>query len=90
MQLSRPLDRIDRRIVALLQEKAKLTFGEIGKDVGLSATAVAAQAPELLDRLRDATAACGWSFGRPFLVHYCRVGVMNDVANCSRPRSWCS
>lgn len=40
MQLSRPLDTIDRKIVALLQEQAKLTFGEIGKDVGLSATAV--------------------------------------------------
>lgn len=40
MQLSRPLDPVDRRIVALLQERAKLTFGEIGSDVGLSATAV--------------------------------------------------
>jgi DNA-binding Lrp family transcriptional regulator len=40
VQLSRPLDRIDRRIVALLQERAKLTFAEIGTDVGLSATAV--------------------------------------------------
>ncbi len=40
MQQSRPLDRIDRRIVALLQEHAKRTFGQIGADVGLSATAV--------------------------------------------------
>src|ERR1700730_10015578 len=39
-QLSRPLDAIDRRIVALLQENAKLTFVEVGADVGLSATAV--------------------------------------------------
>jgi Lrp/AsnC family transcriptional regulator, leucine-responsive regulatory protein len=39
-QLSRPLDPIDRRIVALLRENAKLTFGEVGADVGLSATAV--------------------------------------------------
>lgn len=52
---------------------------------GLSATAVAAQAPGLLDRLRAAAAARGWSFGRPFLVRYCRVGVMNDVGDLLRP-----
>jgi DNA-binding Lrp family transcriptional regulator len=40
VQLTRPLDQIDRRIVALLQERAKSTFAEIGADVGLSATAV--------------------------------------------------
>src|SRR5262249_37489888 len=38
---------------------------------GLSATAVAEQAPELLDRLFDTAHARGWSFGRPFLVRYC-------------------
>jgi ethanolamine ammonia-lyase small subunit len=46
---------------------------------GLSATAIAAQAPSLLDRLHEAAQARGWSYGRPFLVRYCRVGVMNDV-----------
>ncbi len=40
VQLSRPLDSIDRKIVALLQESAKRTFADIGTDVGLSATAV--------------------------------------------------
>ena len=40
VQLSRPLDHVDRRILALLQENAKLTFAEIGTDVGLSSTAV--------------------------------------------------
>lgn len=39
-QLSRPLDDVDRRIVALLRENAKLTFADVGADVGLSATAV--------------------------------------------------
>ncbi len=52
---------------------------------GLSATAVAAQAPELLDRLRDAATARTWSFGRPFLVRYCRVGVMNDIGDLLNP-----
>ena len=40
MQLSRPLDTVDRKIIALLKEDAKLTFAQIGADVGLSATAV--------------------------------------------------
>ncbi len=52
---------------------------------GLSATAVAAQVPELLPRLHSATRERGWSFGRPFLVRYCRVGVMNDVGELLSP-----
>lgn len=39
-QPSRPLDAIDRKIVALLQENSKRTFTETGAAVGLSATAV--------------------------------------------------
>jgi DNA-binding Lrp family transcriptional regulator len=34
------LDAIDRRILALLRENAKLTFAQVGSDVGLSSTAV--------------------------------------------------
>lgn len=52
---------------------------------GLSATAVASQAPPVLDGLWSAAQARGWSFGRPFLVRYCRVGVMNDVGELLRP-----
>lgn len=40
MQLIRPLDATDRRIVALLQDNAKLTFAQVGGEVGLSSTAV--------------------------------------------------
>ena len=49
MQLSRPLDGVDRRIIALLQENAKQTFGAIGADVGLSSTAVKRR----VDRLQE-------------------------------------
>lgn len=52
---------------------------------GLSASAVAAQAPGLLDRLWEVARTRGWSFGRPFLVRYCRVGVMNDVGDLLAP-----
>ena len=40
VQLSRPLDDIDRKIIASLQQSAKRTFADIGTEVGLSATAV--------------------------------------------------
>ena len=39
----------------------------------------------MLDRLWEAAKARGWSFGRPFLVRYCRVGVMNDVGDILSP-----
>jgi Lrp/AsnC family transcriptional regulator, leucine-responsive regulatory protein len=40
VQLSRPLDGVDRKIIALLQGNAKLTFAEIGTNVGLSSSAI--------------------------------------------------
>jgi ethanolamine ammonia-lyase small subunit len=52
---------------------------------GLSATSVAKQAPELLDRLHTAAVERGWSFGRPVLVRYCRVGVINDFGDLLAP-----
>lgn len=53
---------------------------------GLSATAVASQAPALLDGLWAAAQDRGWSFGRPFLVTRCRVGVMNDIGELLQPK----
>lgn len=52
---------------------------------GLSAAAVSAQVPALLEPLERAAAARGWSFGRPFLVRHCRVGVLNDVGELLDP-----
>jgi ethanolamine ammonia-lyase small subunit len=52
---------------------------------GLSATAVAAQAPALLGPLETMARKRGWSYGRPFVVRYCRVGVMNDVGDLLAP-----
>ena len=49
VQLSRPLDGVDRRIIALLRENAKMTFADVGADVGLSSTAVKRR----VDRLQD-------------------------------------
>ncbi|AGA29360.1 ethanolamine ammonia-lyase subunit EutC [Singulisphaera acidiphila] len=46
---------------------------------GLSAAAVAAQVPALLPLLESGAKERGWSFGRPFVIRYCRVGVLNDI-----------
>ena len=46
---------------------------------GLSAAAVAAQVPPLLPLLAEQIQARGWTFGRPFFIRYCRVGILNEI-----------
>jgi len=53
--------------------------------MSLRRAAVAAQVPGLLPLLADEARRRGWSFGRPFLVRHCRVGVLNDVGDLLRP-----
>lgn len=52
---------------------------------GLSAAAAIAQVPSLLPWLEAGARQRGWSFGRPFVVRYCRVGVLNDVGELLDP-----
>jgi ethanolamine ammonia-lyase small subunit len=52
---------------------------------GLSVTAVAAQVPALLPLIAAQARQRGWKLGRPFLVRYCRVGIMNEVGELLRP-----
>lgn len=53
---------------------------------GLSAAAVVKQAPGLLPQLEQHTRQRGWSFGRPFFIRYCRVGVLNDIGEVLSPQ----
>lgn len=58
MSSSEPsLDEIDRRIVALLRERARRSFREVGEDVGLSAPAVKRR----VDRLEAAGVITGYT-----------------------------
>jgi len=78
--------RLDDESRVLIQEKCPVGVElQVLIGDGLSATAVAVQAPALLDRLISTAADRGWSCGRPFLVHHCRVGVMNDVGDLLGP-----
>lgn len=52
---------------------------------GLSATAVRTQVPNLLPILFDEARSRRWSIGRPFVIHHCRVGVMNDIGGLLSP-----
>ncbi|HWZ45637.1 MAG TPA: ethanolamine ammonia-lyase subunit EutC [Candidatus Saccharimonadales bacterium] len=52
---------------------------------GLSVTAVAAQAPQLLPMIAAQSLARGWKLGQPFVVRYCRVGVMNEIGELLAP-----
>jgi ethanolamine ammonia-lyase small subunit len=52
---------------------------------GLSAAAVAAQVPRLLPLLEEEAESRGWTFGQPFVVRYCRVGILNEVGEALDP-----
>lgn len=52
---------------------------------GLSAAAVRAQVPRLVPLLEEQARQRGWALGRPFLVHHCRVGVLNDIGDLLCP-----
>jgi ethanolamine ammonia-lyase small subunit len=58
----------------------QLTIGD-----GLSAAAVIAQVPALLPLLEQGARDRGWTFGRPFVVRYCRVGLLNDIGELLDP-----
>jgi ethanolamine ammonia-lyase small subunit len=53
---------------------------------GLSVTAVSTQVPALLPLIAEKSGLHGWKLGQPFLVQYCRVGVMNDVGELLQPK----
>src|ERR1700678_1825159 len=61
------VDAVDTRIIALLQQNARRTFGHIGKDVGLSAPAVKRR----IDRLE----ACGVIRGYTAIVDHACLGL---------------
>jgi ethanolamine ammonia-lyase small subunit len=52
---------------------------------GLSAAAVRTQVPRLLPLLQSEARARGWSFGRPFVIRYSRVGVLNEIGELLDP-----
>jgi ethanolamine ammonia-lyase small subunit len=52
---------------------------------GLSAAAVAAQVPKLLPLIVRKALELGWTVGRPFVIRYCRVGILNAIGELLDP-----
>jgi ethanolamine ammonia-lyase small subunit len=53
---------------------------------GLSAPAVVAQTPALLPLLCEGAEQRGWKIGRTFVIHHCRVGILNEIGELLNPR----
>jgi ethanolamine ammonia-lyase small subunit len=70
---------IARRCVA--EKDIQIAIGD-----GLSVPAIGAQVPRLLPLLMTGAQARGWSVGQTFIIHHCRVGIMNEIGELLRPR----
>jgi ethanolamine ammonia-lyase small subunit len=53
---------------------------------GLSVTAVSAQIPGLLPSIAQRAKDRCWTVGQPFVIRYCRVGVMNHIGDLLAPK----
>jgi ethanolamine ammonia-lyase small subunit len=53
---------------------------------GLSVAAIAAQVPPLLPLIFERAKDRNWKIGQTLLVHYCRVGLLNEIGELLNPR----
>jgi ethanolamine ammonia-lyase small subunit len=75
--LGRRLSEGSRRVLAEGPDRA-VDIGLVLGD-GLSAKAVVRHGPALVDALVGGAQRRGWTTGRPVVVEFCRVGVLNDL-----------
>jgi ethanolamine ammonia-lyase small subunit len=52
---------------------------------GLSVAAICAQVPQLLPLLHEESRARGWNVGQTFVIHHCRVGILNEIGELLNP-----
>jgi ethanolamine ammonia-lyase small subunit len=77
--------RLDPRAAEVLAGVASGSVLQVAIGDGLSSAAMAAQVPALLPLLAEGAARLGWSFGQPFFIRNCRVGVLNDLGEILKP-----
>jgi ethanolamine ammonia-lyase small subunit len=53
---------------------------------GLSVPAISAQVPALLPLLHAGAESRRWKVGHTFAIHYCRVGLLNEIGELLAPR----
>ncbi len=52
---------------------------------GLSVAAICGQVPRLLPLLHEESRTRGWSVGQTFVIHHCRVGILNEIGELLNP-----
>jgi ethanolamine ammonia-lyase small subunit len=81
--LGRQLSDEAKRVIAekcVKNPNVQLVVGD-----GLSAAAIEANLRQMLPVIKQGVQAAGLTFGTPFHVKYCRVGVMNDIGDAIKP-----
>lgn len=53
---------------------------------GLSPAAISQSGGQLLDLLWDHAQGLSWKVGKPFLIHNCRVGILNEIGQLLQPK----
>src|ERR1700680_3313981 len=53
---------------------------------GLSVLAIQTQVPQLLPLLFEGARKSCWSIGQTFVVHHCRVGILNEIGELLKPQ----
>jgi ethanolamine ammonia-lyase small subunit len=81
--LGRQIDDDGRRLIAERCPPGAAVQLAVGD--GLSAAAVEANLRQMLPVIRQGCEAAGLSFGVPFFIKYCRVGVLNDIGDILQP-----
>lgn len=72
-------EEIARRCAA--ERDVQIAIGD-----GLSVPAIGTQVPRLLPLLMEGARARGWSVGQTFVIHHCRVGIVNEIGELLGPR----
>jgi ethanolamine ammonia-lyase small subunit len=76
----------DAARVDLLNRGSSHNHLQIAIGDGLSVPAVAAQVPSLLPLLYKEASERGWTVGQTFVIHYCRVGILNEIGELLNPQ----
>lgn len=77
----------DQNSRAEIQRRCPTGFDlQIAIGDGLSVPAVSAQVPGLLPLLYQGAETRGWKIGPAFAIHYCRVGILNEIGELLRPQ----
>ncbi|MEI7850099.1 MAG: ethanolamine ammonia-lyase subunit EutC, partial [Chloroflexota bacterium] len=81
--LGRQLSDVAKRTISekcIKNPNVQLVIGD-----GLSAAAIEANLRQILPIIKQGILSAGLTFGTPFHIKYCRVGVLNDIGDAIKP-----